>query len=112
MPFVNATLLAYGILCILFGAYGTYKAPNHEIFSLVGGLVAGMLVIGSVAWAKTNPRAGRILALVVSLAMFGKFMRNDHMTGKILAVLSIAVAVILLGAHFVAMRARRVASGD
>lgn len=84
--------------------------------SLIGGGLAGSLVIFSVYLAKSNPRAGRILALVVSLGVFGMFTKwISHAPGDLRGVesiLSLLVAIMLLSAHFVAMRARRISGGN
>lgn len=104
-------MLLYGIFDIVMGLIGTLASKNHEIFSLLGGGVAGLLVIGFAALTKTNPRVGFIGATVVGLAMAAKFAKGAfsgqvYPAGIIFAV-SLLFAVVLVGAHFVAVGKRK-----
>lgn len=107
-------MLLYGIFDIAMGVIGTLASKNHEIFSLLGGGVAGLLVIGFAALTKTNPRVGFIGATVVGLAMAGKFAAGTF-SGQIypagiIFTVSLLFAVILVGAHFAAVGKRKKAA--
>src|ERR1041385_1375733 len=73
MGWLQAVMLLYGVFDFAMGLIGTLASKNHEPYSLIGGGVAGVLVIGFAALTKTNPRVGFIGATVVGLLMAGKF---------------------------------------
>jgi len=108
---LQSVMVLYGVFDIAMGLIGTIATANHEIFSLIGGGVAGLLVIGFAALSKTNPRAGFIGATIVGLLMAGKFAKNAfggqiYPAGIIFAV-SLAFAAFLVGSHFAAMSKRK-----
>jgi len=113
MKFVDVVVLLDALLCIVMGVLG-YVSPttgHPSVISLVAGVVLGALLLGSLALAKTNPRAGRISAAVVALLPLGQFLpkfiklHNIYPAGIMVAASIITVAV-LLGGHFVAMSKR------
>ncbi len=111
MRFVNVTLLIYALLSVALGAYAYFYGEKHSMISLIAGAVAGLLVLGSLALAKTNPRAGRIAAAVVALLMLGRMgpaaLEDPKWHTVTLAVASIVVIAVLLGVHFYAMNKRK-----
>lgn len=98
-------LLAFGVVTVLGGLMGYVKAKS--LASLIAGGVSGALLL--VAGALVSTRflfAGALLALVVSLALLGRFapalFRGKLMPAIYLVPLSAigaAVAVILLMAR-------------
>ncbi|HVT13220.1 MAG TPA: hypothetical protein VHE55_13225 [Fimbriimonadaceae bacterium] len=111
MGWLQGIMLVYGIFDIAMGLVGTLASENHEIFSLLGGGIAGLLVIGFAALTKTNPRVGFIGATVVALAVAGKFASKTfsgqiYPSGIIFAV-SLLFAATLVGAHFAAVSRRK-----
>jgi uncharacterized membrane protein (UPF0136 family) len=114
MKFVDVVVLLYAILTIVMGILG-YAAPttgHPSLISLIAGGIAGAILIGTLALAKTNPRAARITAAVVSLALLGRFAGSFFDTGKwypagIMMVASLFALVVLVGGHFVAMSQRK-----
>ncbi len=73
---INAAIWLYGIFSIGLGAKA-YFAPEEghqpHIVSLIAGTILGLLMIGSYfLWTK-NPRAGRIMSLVLGLLAMGNF---------------------------------------
>lgn len=109
MNWIQSVMVLYGVFDICMGLLGTIKA--HEIASLLGGGIAGILVIGCAALAKTHPRIGYIAALVISLLVAGKFapdtFRGTVYPAGIIFWVSILFAATLLLAHFLAMRRRK-----
>jgi uncharacterized membrane protein (UPF0136 family) len=109
MAFVNVAVLLYAILTIGLGAYGYFEKGSMP--SLIAGGVAGLLLLGSLALAKTHPRIGRIAAAVIALLMLGqmgrKAMEDKTWHTITLAVASIIVIAILVGAHFYAMSKKK-----
>ena len=104
MPLVNGALLIYAILSIALGAFGYFE--KGSIISLIAGGIAGLLILGTVALAKTNPRAGRIASAVIALLMLGQMGRKafeDKTWHTVtMTVASVIVLAILIGAHFYA----------
>ena len=114
MKVINVTLLVYGVFLTVMGVLGYVE--KHHIVSLVAGVISGMLILASVALAKTNPRAGRIMALVVSallfLQFFGAFvMKQQLYPAGIIATFSLIVVLMLGAGHMLVMRKKRLA-GD
>lgn len=109
MGTVNLVVLLYALLSIGLGFYG-YFVKNSSI-SLIAGGVAGLLLLGTLALAKTSPRAGRIAAAVISIAMLGNFAPKFFRTGDwlppgVMTIASVVALVVLVGGHFLAMRRR------
>jgi uncharacterized membrane protein (UPF0136 family) len=106
MPFVNAVLWIYAFLLLILGAIGYIK--DNSIISLVAGGIAGLLILGTLALYKSHPRPARIAAAVITLLLLGNFLPKAFSTPSkwhviTLAVSSLIVFLILLGAHFYAM---------
>ncbi|MBS1725724.1 MAG: hypothetical protein JST51_03320 [Armatimonadetes bacterium] len=110
---INAAVVLFGMISIALGGMA-YFAPTagHKphIMSLVGGTMLGALMIGSFFLWKSNPRAGRIMSLVLgvlSLGMFaprafsGVFYPNGLMAG-----LSLMLILLLGSGHMTGMKAK------
>ncbi len=67
---LNILLVSFSILMIGMGA----EAASKSMVSLIAGATIGLLMLGSVALAKSNPRAGRIMSLVVAVLPLGRFL--------------------------------------
>lgn len=109
MPAVNVIVAIYGLLSIALGFYG-YLEKGSSV-SLIAGGITGLLLLGSVALAKTNPRVARIGAAVIALLMLGQMGRSAMKEPKwhtiTMAVASLIVLIILVGGHFAAMSKRK-----
>lgn len=97
-------LLAFGLVSLLGGVMGYVKA--RSLASLIAGGVSGGLLLVAGWLLSTHLLAGALLALVVSLALLGRFApalaRGKRMPAIYLAPLSAVgavVAVILLVAR-------------
>lgn len=116
MRWLNTLLLMYALLNVLMGILGFVRA--HSRPSLIAGTAAGVIVLGSVALAKSNPRAGRIASLVVALLLLGRFapgaFQNQLYPAGIMFVASLIVAISLVAGHVMGMKAKkaRQASGQ
>ena len=69
MPWLNVVLFLYGLLNVGMGAMGYFE--KGSVISLISGGTAGLLVLGSILYARKNPRAARIAALVVTVLLMG-----------------------------------------
>jgi len=110
MPWLNVLLLLYALLDIVMGVLGYVN--KGSLPSLLGGVVSGMVILASLALTKTNPRAGRIMALVVAVLLMGMFAKNTFFQnqlypGGIMFVTSLIVAVCLGVGHMMGMKAKK-----
>jgi len=114
IKWLDGLVIAYGVLLIGMGIYAT--VTYHEIASLLGGGISGVLEIGLALYTKTNPRVGRIGSAVIALALIGMMGHEYQKSGKpnflILTVASVIVFACLLGGHFYAMSKRKSAAGS
>ena len=104
---LNILLVSFSILMIGMGAEAASKSP----ISLIAGAAIGLLMLGSVALAKSNPRAGRIMSLVIALVPLGrflpKFIKEQQMWPAGVTVIASAVVIVaLIGGHVVGMKNR------
>ena len=91
--------LVYGALTIVGGLVGYLKAGST--ISLISGGIAGALLIVAAFLLPSQFLAGIVLALVVSLALAGRFVPNFFASGKVmpagvmslLSVVGIVVAI-------------------
>jgi uncharacterized membrane protein (UPF0136 family) len=92
--------LIFGVLTIAGGVVGFVKAKSKA--SLIAGGISGLLLIGAsyMLWhCQCSNRAGLILALVVSVALAGRFLPGFLKTKKwmpagLMAVLSV-IGIVL-----------------
>lgn len=109
--FINVAIAVLGVLSIALGAQASF-APRegHEasIISFIAGGAIGVLLLGSIALWKKNPRAGRIMAAVLCLLIIGRFAPTVASKGFYPGGLLVAVSgitFILLGAgHMMAKK--------
>ena len=110
MTWLNIVLVIYALVNI-GGGVGAYLAPKiQSTDSLIYGVSAGVLLIASVIWARTNAKAGYGLATVVTAALVVLFIRRYLVTQKVmpalgLAGLSLIVLICLVLGHFAAQKA-------
>ncbi|MEZ0325204.1 MAG: TMEM14 family protein [Fimbriimonas sp.] len=106
---MNVALLIYAILSIALGAYGFIA--KGSVPSVIAGSVAGLLILGTVALAKTNPRVARIAAAVITLLVLGqmgpKALEDKTWHTVTMSVASLIVLAILVAGHFSAMAKRK-----
>ncbi len=115
MPWLTGVLFVYALINISLGVFAFYHA--HSVFSLVGGVGSGMLVIAGMAWAKTNQKAGYILITVVSLLLLGKFggsfvEKHDIYPSGILGTVALIALICLIVGHFQGLRPAPVQTPD
>lgn len=113
MPWLNTVLVLFSLLNIGLGIYG-YVAKN-TLVSLIAGCVIGLLMLGTVALAKTQPRWGRIGSLVLTIAVLGQFApkfikTQDWLPAGILTVTGAIVFVCLAAGHVMGMKAKNSAT--
>jgi uncharacterized membrane protein (UPF0136 family) len=113
MPWLNILLILFSLLNIGLGIYG--YAEKGIVVSLIAGCVAGLLMIGTVALAKSNPRWGRIASMVVAFALLGRFLpafikTGDWLPAGILTVSSAIVVIALVLGHLIGMMGRKSAT--
>ncbi|HZP84749.1 MAG TPA: TMEM14 family protein [Chthonomonadaceae bacterium] len=88
------TLVLYGVLLIIGGILG--YTEKRSLISLVSGVASGLIALAAYALARTQPRAGLGLGLVVSLILIGAMWMRFQKTGKVMpAGMLLAVSVIV-----------------
>ena len=111
MGWLQGVMLLYGVFNIVMGLIGTMFSEKHEPWSLIGGGVAGALVIGFAALTKTNPRVGfigaTVVAVLVAMRFAPKAFQGQIYPGAIIFGVSVIFALILVGAHFAAVNKRK-----
>jgi uncharacterized membrane protein (UPF0136 family) len=113
MGWLNVLLVLFALLSIGLGTYGYVN--SNSIQSLIAGVAIGVLMLGTVALAKSHPRWGRIGSLVVCLLVIGRFLpifirTQDWLPAGIMAISAITVAVCLIGAHLAASARKNASS--
>ena len=87
-----------GLVMIAGGFMGFVKAKS--VASLVAGLISGLLLLASVALMSRHLEGGLVLALIVCLALAGRFLpallRGKMMPAAYVAPLSV-LGVVLAG---------------
>jgi uncharacterized membrane protein (UPF0136 family) len=108
MGSVNLIVTVYGLLSIALGAFGYFE--KESVVSLIAGGIAGLLLLGTVALHKFQPRIARIAAAVITLAMLGQMGRTAMKDPKwhtvTMAVASLIVLIVLVSGHFSSMSKR------
>lgn len=105
MKFVDVVVLLDALLLIVFGVLGYIE--KQSIPSLAAGVAFGGLLLGALAFTKTNPRVGRISSAVIALLPLGRFLPSFLKEQKIypagiVVFAGIITVAVLLGGHFVA----------
>ena len=113
MRWLNALLILFSLLSIGLGIYGF--SEKGSAVSLIAGGAAGFFMLGSVFWAQSQPRWGRIASLIIALAMLGQFTPKFFKTGDwlpagVMMVSSAIVVVALLAGHVMGNQARKSAT--
>ncbi len=115
MPWLNVVLFLYGLLNVGMGAMGYFE--KGSVISLISGGTAGLLVLGSILYARKNPRAARIAALVVTVLLMGRFAPKTFSENKLYPdgiefVSSLATFVCLGMGHMLGMRDKKKRESD
>ena len=110
MQSVNVVVLVYALLSIGMGLYGYFAKGSWQ--SAVAGGVAGLLLLGTLALAKSHPRWGRIGAAVIALLLLGRFAGPFFKTGDwvpagVMMIASVIALAVLIGGHVMATRKRK-----
>ncbi len=102
-------MLLYGLFDLVVGIEAFVR--KGSVGSLLGGGIAGIIVIGCAALAKTQPRVAYITATAVALLVGLRFLPNaikgEVWPATIISVISLVFALTLVVAHFVAMAKRK-----
>lgn len=117
MKTVDVVVLLFAILTIVMGILG-YAAPSSghpSIVSLIAGVGSGALLLGALAYTKTNPRVGRISSAVICLLLAGRFagpfFKEHHIyPAGIMFFAGLFTFAVLGAGHMIAMRERKSAS--
>jgi len=108
MRWLDGVLLAFGVLNIFAGAEAYFA--KGSLPSLLGGGLAGIVVIAGAALAKSHPTAGYAVAALGTLAVGGRMLgtylsKHTVWPGLVFTVLSAAVLVCLVVGYFAAKKA-------
>lgn len=114
MKFVDVVVLLYALLTIGMGILG-YVSPESghpSVISLIAGVGIGALLLGALAYTKTNPRVGRISTAVITLLPLVRFLpafikKGNWYPAGIMVAAGLVTFLVLLGGHFAAMSARK-----
>lgn len=104
---VNFVLAGYALLMIGMGV----EAASKSMISLIAGAAIGLLMLGTLALHKSNPRAGRIGSMLVAAIPLGRFLpkyikEQSMWPAGVAVIASVGVIVMLLATHFISMRKR------
>lgn len=110
---INAAVLAFGAISIALGCMA-YFAPTtgHKphIMSLIGGCSLGALMIVSFFLWQKNPRAGRIMSLILGVLSLGMFapraLSGVFYPNGLMALLSIVLVLLLGSGHMMANKSK------
>ncbi|MFY9234710.1 MAG: TMEM14 family protein [Fimbriimonadaceae bacterium] len=112
MTWLKAVLVFYALF-LGFAGLQAYLGPKQSVPSLLGGVGAAVVLLISVALIGWRPIVGYLVALVVSLAMIGRFLpaflKADNPAEAVwphlaVSVVSALVAVALVLGHFMSKR--------
>jgi uncharacterized membrane protein (UPF0136 family) len=101
MNWLQAALVAYGLLNIVLGVLAYSKSP----VSLYAGGGAGALAILAAFLAKPYPKVGYILGALVCIALLGRFVPKlmqefQLYPGFVIALASAVMLILLVVGHF------------
>lgn len=112
MAWLKAVLVFYALF-LGFAGMQAYFGPKQSLPSLLGGVGAAVVLLVAVIMIGWRPLVGYLVALVVSLAMIGRFLpaflKADNPAEAVwphlaVAVVSALVAVALVLGHFMGKR--------
>ncbi len=91
--------IVFGLLTIAGGVIGFVKAKSRA--SLIAGAVSGLLLLAAAMLMRSQPLAGEIMGLVVSLLLAGRFVpaflkTRAPMPAGMMSVLSVIGVVLTL----------------
>jgi uncharacterized membrane protein (UPF0136 family) len=92
LPFARVYFLVVGLVMIAGGTAGFVKA--NSLASLIAGGVSGVLLILSSFLLSTHLQAGLVIALLVSLALAGRFL-PALIRGKLLPAAYVAPLALI-----------------
>jgi len=101
------------VYAVVMSALGLYASIVHREMGSLGGVAAGLLVLGLMFVSLKNPRAGYIPALLVGICLavmfFNKFLgpKGQAYPHLVIALLNVALIVCLLGGHMLSMAAKK-----
>lgn len=103
MGWLDVSVLVYALI-MLGGGIGGYKVA-HSPWSLVTGIASAVLLVGAIALARTNPKAGYLMATLVTLALLILFIIRYVQTQKMmpsmgLVGLSLVMLLLLIVGHY------------
>lgn len=115
---INGILVLFSVVFIVMGVLGYMHVDatgKHSVISLIAGVIIGAAMLGSLyLWTK-NPRAGRIMGVVVSV--FGMYQPiSNILKGKftiypsgVLLITSLIAFVALGSGHMLANKNKEAA---
>lgn len=112
---INGAIVAYALMVIGMGVqafFFPHEGKQASPPSLIASSAIGLLMLGSLGLWTKNPRAGRIMSLVLALAAFGRFigvyMKDKTIYPAGIVVLTSLILVGLLGfGHMAAAKAKK-----
>lgn len=110
--FINASIVAFSVFFAGLGSYAYFAPrPGHEasVVSLIAGVaIAVLMMVSLYLWTK-NPRAGRIMSLVLCLLCLGRFvpawLSKGFYPNGLMAVMALALTAILGMGHMMTKKA-------
>lgn len=112
MSGVNIVLLLYGLLNLALGIEAFIA--KQSVMSLLGGGLAGIIVLAMLALKPKYPRVANIVCLIVAIAILGRFLpaylkdTSKTYPNLVLVLASAIVIVVLAAGHFATMGRKRV----
>ncbi|MCC7433700.1 MAG: hypothetical protein IT363_03385 [Methanoregulaceae archaeon] len=111
---INVAIAILGVLSIALGAQASF-APREghtaSLVSFIAGGAIGVLLLASIALWKKNPRAGRIMAAILSLLIIGRFAptvsEKGFYPGGLLVGASAIVFILLVAGHLTSKKEPR-----
>jgi uncharacterized membrane protein (UPF0136 family) len=106
---INGTIIGYSIFMIVLGVLG-YTQKGSFVSIIAGSALAALMGVSLFVWTK-NPRAGRIMSVVISFAALGnftpKFFKSGFYPNGLLMIASMIMVGILVAGHLQSMSEKR-----
>jgi hypothetical protein len=117
---INGAIVAYSLMVIGMGVQAYFfpsEGKDPSSVSLMASSAIGLLMLGSLGLWTKNPRAGRIMSLVLAIAAFGRFigvfMKDKAIYPAGVVVLTSLILIGLLGfGHMAASKAKKQEAQD